>query len=523
MFSLDVQHIAKKHHAVFVTLQIPAFLMYNHDIDWKYKTRQTNDSCLAFTNNRCTWSKGKAMGGSSAINAMLYVRGHPRDYQLWKEAGNPGWGYDELIPYFEAIEKKFNFESYKYHENPWYNILKSTYGEIGLSNEKVDKNEALIGTRITKLVTQDGKRLNSAKIYLKENKKLFIMRNSAVQKVIIDRSTLKAEGVELRYKGGKVIQIQAKKEVILSAGSVATPHILMLSGIGPRPHLNDIGIDCLLDLPVGHNLQDHIILPLLFKTKLQIQITPEEITSTLIEYMLKKTGPLSNIGLTDFMSFINTNNDSDCPNIQFHHVYFTKNDYALKSFFEGFGYGKETVDTILKMNKLSDLLGINPTLLHPKSKGKIQLNYSNPLSSPDIVTNYLRDAEDMKTLVEGIRYATKLLQTETFKSLEIDFFPIELSSCKDFLLDSDEYWECYIRNLAGTIFHPVGTAKMGPKEDATAVVNCDLMVHGMRNLRIVDASIMPNIPSGNTMAPTLVIAEKAFDIIKKYYSYKDEL
>lgn len=503
-------------------LQVPAFLMYNQDIDWKYKTKADNGSCLGFTNNRCIWSKGKAMGGSSAINAMLYVRGHPRDYQEWKELGNPDWGYEDLSPYFEAIESKFGLPSYKYHENPWYNILRTSYEEIGLSDKEVDKNEGVIGTRVTKLLTDKGKRYNSAKLYLKENDNFYLMKNSVVEKVIIERNT--AKGVKLRVRNGNVMQIKAKKEIILSAGSVSTPHILMLSGIGPKTHLNEKGIECLVDLPVGQNLQDHIFLPLLFKTKLGTQLTPEQIVSFFLQYMILKSGPLSNIGLTDFMTFINTENDSEYPNIQFHHAYFTKNDnFMLKSYFEGFGYNKEVVDTIINMNKKSDFLGIYPTLLHPKSRGEIRLNDSDPKSFPEIITNYYQHPDDTKTLLAGIRFAIKLEDTAVFKSLDIKFSPIEVSGCNNLIFNSDDYWVCYIRQLGVTIYHPVGTAKMGPKHDLTTVVNHELKVHGLHNLRVVDASVMPSIPGGNTMASTLVISEKAFDIIKKQYKFKDEL
>lgn len=505
-------------------LQVPAFLLYNQDINWGYRTKPDSKSCLGSVNNECLWSKGKAMGGSSSINAMLYVRGHPKDFQNWEDVGNFGWGYEDIKGYFEDIERKMNFSSYKYNEHPWYGILDEAYKERGLHKSTLVNNESKIGTRVTKLTVSNGKRLNTAKIYLKERENLYVMKNTLVQKVVIDPVTHIAKGVELRHQNGVVTPIVANKEIILSAGSIATPQILLLSGIGPRLHLNEKGIECLVDLPVGQNLQDHVLVPLDFKTNQHTIITPEIMTSFLLQYMFTKTGFLSNIGVVDYMSFINTKNESNYPDIQFHHMLFPQNDqFTLRPYLTGFGYKEEVIDAIAQINKNSDTLGLYPTLLHPKSKGEIRLANSNPESAPEIITNYYQDPDDIQTLIRAIKEARKLEQTEAFKKYEIKLAPLKLSGCAEFLFDSEEYWECYIRHLGVTIYHPIGTVKMGLEDDSTSVVNEYLLVHGVKNLRVVDASIMPTITSGNTMAPTLVIAEKAFDMIIKQYELKDEL
>ncbi|RVE50265.1 hypothetical protein evm_005100 [Chilo suppressalis] len=503
--------------------EIPAFLISNQDIDWRYDTI-SHGACLGFKNNICTWNKGKAMGGSSSINAMLYIRGHPRDYQLWKQMGNEGWGYDDLLPFFKSLELKMNLTSYEYNDNPWYHILEKSYKECGIKADTIDNNEGIIGTRITKLLIENGKRLNTGKIYLKQTENLFVMKNCYVEKILVDDVSKTAHGVELRHNNGIVMQIKAKKEVVLSAGSIATPQILMLSGIGPKSHLNDLGIECLNDLPVGKNVQDHVIFPLFFKTNQGVQIPNDMVTLAWLQYMLTKTGPLSNIGLTDFMAFIHTKNTSDYPDIQYHHLYFSKNDkFIMRSYLDSYGYNDEIIKSIEQSNKKSDLLGIYPTLLHPKSKGEILLKSSNISTRPIIITNYFDDSDDIKTLIRAIEFARKLEKTEHFKSLGIEFVPLKLSGCARLSLFTDEYWECYIRHMATTVYHPVGTAKMGRKEDRTAVVDGNLLIHGIHNLRVVDASVMPTIPGGNTVAPTLVIAEKAFEIMKKKYVAKDEL
>ncbi|XP_028172928.1 glucose dehydrogenase [FAD, quinone]-like [Ostrinia furnacalis] len=503
--------------------EVPAFLLYNQDISWGYKTKADNKNCLGSVNQQCLWSKGKAMGGSSSINAMLYVRGHPNDFRNWEKSGNPGWSYEEIYKYFEAIEQKLNLSSYKYNDFSWYDILDEAYKELGLTKSRVDKNESQIGTRVTKLLISNGKRLNTAKIYLKERDNLYVMKNTMVQKVILNLKNNMATGVELRHRNGIVMQIKTNKEIILSAGSIATPQILFLSGIGPKLHLNEKGIQTLIELPVGQNLQDHVLVPLVFKTNQHTVITLEMKISMLLEYMFTKTGFLSNIGLVDYMGFINTNHKNDTPDIQYFHMYFTKSDDTLRTNLAGFGYNEEVISAITAINKNDDIFGVYPTLLHPKSKGEIKLTNSYPGTAPEINSNYFHDPDDIETFLRAIKEARKLQQTETLKKFEIELVPLKLSGCAGFEFDSEEYWTCYIRHMAVTIFHPVGTAKMGPKDDTTSVVNERLLVHGLKNLRVVDASIMPSITSGNTMAPTLMVAEKAFDMIKKQYEFRDEL
>ncbi|KAL4711792.1 hypothetical protein ACJJTC_005961 [Scirpophaga incertulas] len=502
--------------------EIPAFLLYNHDIDWEYDTI-TYNACLGYNNNKCIWHKGKSMGGSSSINAMLYIRGHPYDYEHWEQIGNPGWEYDKLSPYFSKAEEKINLTTIKHDRNIWYDMLEEAFKQYNILMN-ANNDEGLIGTKITKLLTRNGKRLNTAKVYLKESKNLYVMKNSMVEKVIIDVHSKRATHVQVRHKSGIVKQIIVQKEVILSAGSIATPHILMLSGIGSEKHLNEKGIESIMNLPVGKNLQDHIIFPLFLKTNLTTEVAPEALIQYWIQYMLTKTGPLSNIGLSDFMSFIDTKNESVYPDIQFHFMNFNKKDkFMLRPYLEGYGFKNEIIKSVEDLNRNNDLLGIYPTLLHPKSRGEILLHDANPKTMPKIVTNYFEDVDDIKTLLRAIQFVKKLQNTEVFKRFQIKIVPLTLSGCEDFIIESDDYWECYIRHMATTVYHPVGTAKMAPKDDSSAVVNHDLLIHGLNNLRVVDASIMPIIPGSNIMAPTLMIAEKASDIIRKKYLNRDEL
>ncbi|KAI5631117.1 GMC oxidoreductase domain-containing protein [Phthorimaea operculella] len=503
--------------------EVPAFVFLNKvgDLDWQYETQAEGKYCKGFKNNNCIWSNGKGLGGSNAINVMLYIRGHPQDYNNWESYGNKEWGYKDVSKHFAKIEKDFEFSKYNYTENPWYGALEATWLEVNLTAHAKPSNEALLGVRVNKLLVKNGRRINPARMYLNGPKNLFVMKNTLVQKVIIDPESKTATGVQVRHKSGVVMEIKAHKEVILSAGSIATPQLLMLSGIGPKKHLEEKNIECLLDLPVGQNLQDHTNLPLFFKSNLDTIVTKQMVTTYLLQYMLTRTGPFSNVGITDFMAFVNTEGKRGSPDVQYHHTYYPmKDNLVMKPFLEYYGYKKEIVDAIVNLNEKCDLLGIFPTVLHPKSRGEVLLADKDPASKPIIKPNYFQHPEDMKTLLKSIEFINKVENTTVFQALGIKLTELEIKECDDYV--GDDYWTCYIQHMASTLFHPVGTAKMGPKEDKEAVVDPNLLVHGMKNLRVVDASIMPDIPGGNTMGPTFMIAEKASEIINKQYKVNDK-
>lgn len=466
------------------------------------------------------------MGGSNSINGMLYTRGHPTDYQKWAE-GNPGWDYESIKHNFENIENMFHLGEIENKEpNPLYSLLHTSYEALGYKYHLNQNIEANIGMGRTKLLIKNGKRYNTAKLHLntvKDKTNLIVMKNTRVQKIIIDSTTKTAVGVEIINSNGNIMKIYSNKEVVLSAGSIGTPHILLLSGIGPKSHLTEFGIETLSDLPVGKNLQDHPFLGVFLQMdeKNSMMVTPEMLTSVVLQYMLFRTGPLSTLCITDFMTFANMKDDI-IPDMQFHHTHFAKNDsIILKIFHKGIGLKREISDLIIKQNENNDLLGIYPTLLHPKSRGEVLLRDKNPLSLPIIKPNYFDKEDDMDVMLRSIDLIYKLLNTAASKAVNLTLKRLDIKNCSDFSFSSNDYWECYIRHLTTTIYHPVGTAKMGPASDKTAVVDSNLNVHGINRLRVVDASIMPTITGGNTMAPTLMIAEKASEIIKLKY-VKDE-
>lgn len=452
---------------------------------------------------------------------MIYVRGHPNDYEKWKEQGNRGWGYEDLRLFFENLEEEFGLGNYTFPKNPLYSVFVKAWQGIGLTTKSNDTNEALEGTKIAKLLLKNGKRFNSAKHFLKSFKNLYIMKNTKVQKLLIDANSKITTGVQVKHKSGIVMEIRAVKEVILSAGSIMTPQILMLSGIGNRKHLEEVNISCLVDLPVGKNLQDHPILHLFFKTNISTLITVDMINLFVIEYMLTRSGPFSHIGIIDLLTFIDTNNDT-YPDLQFYHSQYVKNDkIMLNGNMKGMGYKDEIITAIEKINKGSDMFMIHPSVLHPKSKGEILLKDNNPESDPIIKTNYFTHPEDIEIYIKSIQLIKDLEKTHTFETFGMKLIQLDIEACSN--MSEIDYWECYLKHVATTVYHPVGTVKMGKRDDVTSVVDDTLKVHGIKRLRVVDASIMPDITGGNTMAPTLVIAEKSADIIKKEYRVVDEL
>ncbi|GBP43981.1 Glucose dehydrogenase [Eumeta japonica] len=519
---------------------IPSFFFANSatNIDWNYKTESDPGYCLGMADGRCCWSKGKAMGGSSSINAMIYLRGHPKDYDRWAELGNEHWNYESVSKHFDILEEVFDggIDLIENAKNPtrnlWYDIIAKAWDEFGLSDNPNAKNEVLVGLRRIKMCINEGRRFNTAKVSLhnvKDNRNLHVMKNTIVQKVIIDKDTMTARGVQIRHTSGIVMEISAKNEIALSAGSIGTPQILMLSGIGPKVHLSANGIQTILDLPVGKNLQDHAFLPLFMQVdeKYSNSVPPETLTLLLIQYMLTRTGPFAEMNMVDLQGYIDTTNKTDYPDVQFLHLHYTKEDtYALRDVFKNIGYSEEILETLKKMNKDHDIIAILLILLHPKSRGEVLLRDANPLSLPIIKPNYFEELDDIETMRRAIEFIRKLLNTKMFQQVNVTLPKFEIEACSDHDHDGDGYWECYIRHLATTLYHPVGTATMGPAGDRGAVVDEDLLLHGVNGLRVVDAGVMPAITSGNTMAPTLMIAERAAHLIEKQWRtivVKDEL
>ena len=341
--------------------------------------------------------------------------------------------------------------------------------------------------------------------------------NAHVTKILIEPSSKKAYRVEF-VRDGKTLHVRANKEVIVSGGTINSPQLLMLSGIGPKEHLKEHDIPVIQDLRVGHNLQDHISVGgLTFLVNEEIALVQSRLNniSNILEYVIFGEGPWTTLGNVEGVAFINTkyaNASDDFPDIQLLYYSSGQNNDIIR---ETRGLTREFYYAVYGELQDKDVWSVYPTLLRPKSRGVIKLRSNNPFDYPLIYPNYFKQPEDMATLIEGVKFVLEMSKTASFKRYGSIMNPKLFPGCKHVPMYSDSYWECMIRFYPATIFHPVGTCKMGPKSDSKAVVNPWLRVYGVTGLRVIDSSIMLNLISGNINAPIIMIAEKGSDMVKQ--------
>ncbi len=463
--------------------------------DWAYYTEPEPQ----LENRSLYWPRGKMLGGCSSINAMIYIRGHRSDYDRWRDMGNPGWGYSEALEYFKKSEDQEKGPS-QYHgaggplrvsnlRSP--NVLSQAFVEsaekAGFARNPDFNGASQEGFGLYQVTQRDGQRHSTAAAFLNPAKRrpnLTVRTDVQVFDILFEGK--RAALVSFQHGSGSA-QERAEREIILCAGAIGSPQLLMLSGIGPADHLRTLDIPVLCDLPgVGANLQDHPAVAVAFECNQAVSLAGAETLSNLLRYMSFKTGPLtSNVG--EGGGFVKTSPSLDAPDLQYH--------FAPGYFIEhGFQQIKEHAFTF------------GPTLVHPQSHGRLALRSSNPLDAPLIRANYLADARDMQRMLDGVKLARSLAATGPLaKYAKRELLPGP--AAKD-----DTALRTHIAKYAETLYHPVGTCKMG--NDAGAVVDSELRVRGVEGLRVVDASVMPAIPGGNTNAPTIMIAEKAADLIK---------
>ena len=454
------------------------------------------------------WPRAKVMGGCSSSNAMIYTRGHRDDFDHWAELGNSGWDYDSFLPYFKKAEHQKSFGRNDYHgvDGPLsvtslkeYTEMSDVFikagQEVGYTLNDDFNGENQEGVGHFQVTQQNGRRCSTSVAYIKPVKKrknLTIITDAHVSKIVLEGR--KATGIEYYKKAkGNAITLKANKEVILSAGANNSPQILMLSGIGPRLELEKHGIKVVKDLPgVGKNLQDHLDTIMVEKCKKAATLSvswdqPITTFTDLFNYYVLKGGRLSSPG-TEAGGFVKSNDKEDRPDLQFH---FTsaqlKNHGRDWSAFLGHHYSLHVCN------------------LRPKSRGEITLKSSDFKDKVNINANFLSHPGDMEKMVAGVKASLKVLNSEAFKSYR------GKAKTGHADLKTDEEIRAYIREKSESIYHPVGTCKMG--SDDLAVVDDNLRVHGISNLRVVDASIMPTITASNTNAPTIAIAEKAAHMI----------
>lgn len=517
-------------------IPVGAISLQGSPIDWKYATEPQEASCFGMVGRRSLWPRGKVLGGSSVLNFMMYVRGNRHDYDNWvHNFGVKGWSYADIFPYFLKAEDnrdpKYAYNGYHSTGGPltvesppdltpvgraWNQAGSDLKYRVGDSNGQVQT-----GFMNPQGTLRRGSRCSTAKAYLRDARKrpnLTVVTFAHVTKILFNS---KRRAVAVNFSRWNITHtVYAKKEIIVSAGSINSPQLLMLSGIGPARHLAQHGIPVLVDLPgVGQNLMDHIYSPVSFYTTEKVSLNQNRVIRpiTLGAYLSAGRGPLTALGAIEGISFVHTkySNTTDWPDIQFHLISggVVSDQGALIR--RAMGATEKLWRAAFEPMVKYDTISFYPVLLHPKSRGYIKLRSSNPFDGPIINPRYLTDDRDVHTLVEGMKIGIQLGNTNSYRRFDAKIYPTIYPGCERYMpLYSDEYLACMARTYTQTIYHPVGTCKMGPAHDRYAVLDDHLRVRGVKGLRVVDASVMPYIVSGNTNAPTIAIAERAADLIK---------
>ncbi|XP_046963834.1 glucose dehydrogenase [FAD, quinone] [Vanessa cardui] len=526
---------------------VPLLSLYLHKskLDWKYRTEPQDSACQAMVDKRCSWTKGKVLGGSSVLNTMLYIRGNKRDFDHWESLGNPGWGYKDVLPYFKKSQDQRNPYLAKDTKNhatggyltvqdaPYNTPIGAAFLQAGeeMGYDILDVNgDKQTGFAWFQFTMRRGTRCSAAKAFLRPvrlRQNLHVSLFSHVTKVLIDRDSKRAYGVEFIRDTTKQV-IYAKREVILAAGAIASPQLLMLSGVGPAKHLEEVGIDVVYDSPgVGRNLQDHIAVGgIVFQIDYPISLVMNRLVNinSALRYAVTEDGPLtSSIGL-EVVAFINTkyaNSTDDWPDIEFMMTSASIPSDGGTQVKRAHSITDEFYDQVFGHLTNKDVFGIFPMMLRPKSRGFIKLRSKNPLDYPIMIHNYLTHPDDIGVLREGVKAAVASAETKAMKRLGARYNSNPVPNCKHLPLYTDEYWDCYIRQYTMTIYHLSCTAKMGPTSDPMAVVDPQLRVYGIEGLRVIDASIMPTVSNGNINAPVIMIAEKGSDMIKETWLPKN--
>lgn len=469
-------------------------------LNWRYETEKGAE----IADRPMYWARGRVLGGSSSINGLLYVRGQSGDYDHWRQLGNVGWSYEDVLPYFRKAENQENGAD-EFHgaegplavsnlreRNPLCDAFIDSAVEAGIPRNDDFNGANQEGIGYYQITTKNARRCSAAVAYLHPASKrpnLRVVTKAAAEKIIFEGT--KAVGVQYE-QGGKSHIVRARREVIISAGSIASPQLLMLSGVGPAAHLGEFGIPVVADVPgVGENLQDHYGAIITYKSRLPLTVndimtSPVRQVKAGLDYLLFRKGPLT-ISAAQVGAFVKSGPQATTPDVQFLFQTFSHDEYDAG------------------LHKFSGFANV-VCPVRPESRGTLKLRSASAKDSPSMQPNYLSAEADRRILVDAIKISRRVAEKAAIRShIVAEYSPGPQVQSDDELL-------AFARETGLSIAHQVGTCKMG--RDDMAVVDETLKVRGVQNLRVVDASIMPTLISGNTNAPTIMIAEKAADLIR---------
>ncbi|BDW80752.1 oxidoreductase [Erythrobacter sp. Dej080120_24] len=483
-----------------ILIKTPGFMPFiRNSSNYKYETVPQKG-----LNGRIGYQpRGKGLGGSSAINAMVYIRGHKWDYDNWAALGCDGWSYDDVLPYFKKAESNERGED-AYHgaggplfvsnqrsPNPTSLAFVEAAAELQLRTNNDFNGERQEGFGLYQVTQRDGERWSAARGYvepIREQGNFAVRTNTLVERLVVEQG--RVTGLMVR-RGGRSEMLYARRGVILSAGAFNSPQILMLSGIGPAEHLKQHGIDVVLDREaVGSNLQDHIDYVSGWQTTSDVPIGGTlkgtlKMAGAIFEHRRKRTGAMTTC-YAEAGGFWTVMPDSPAPDVQWHFVPAVLEDHGRENV-KGYGFS------------------LHACVLRPESRGTVRLGSRDSAAAPVIDPNFLDDDRDIAVLREGVRLSHRIADAPALQAFgPTDRHPVDLND--DAALDE------LIRNRADTVYHPVGTCRMGADDEA--VVDPKLKVRGLDGLWIADASIMPRLVSGNTNAPSIMIGERCADFVK---------
>ncbi len=471
-----------------------AKLVKFRSLNWGYETQPEP----RLNNRRLYWPRGKVLGGSSSINAMCYARGHRHDYDYWAELGNPGWSYAEVLEYFKRAENQERGGSAFHgqhgplsvqdlrHHNPLSEVFLEAATELGYPRNDDFNGPTQRGFGFYQVTQTNGVRCSTANAYLnpaRQRPNLTIVTHALTRRIVLEGQ--RAVGVEYRRRGR--VERVSGAEIILSAGAINSPQLLMVSGIGPVAVLENAGVRPRHELPgVGRNLQDHLDACTLYHCTRNITYDKTNDLAIGLQYLLFHKG-IGTSNIAEAGGFVvSPSAVDDRPDLQFHFVPAMLDDHGRNKL-QGRGFT------------------LHCCPLRPESRGHIELKSDRVGDHPLIYANYLQSERDLAAMVEGVKLSREIFQARAFDPYRGDeIFPGAGRASDADIVE-------FIRQKAETIYHPVGTCKMG--RDEMAVVDPQLRVHGIDGLRVVDASVMPTLISGNTNAPTVMIAEKAADLL----------
>ena len=484
--------------------------------------------------------RGKALGGTSVINYMINSRGNRNDFLKWPK----GWSYNDVLPYFIKSENAHlnGLENSMYRgKNGLWNVEYSKYrtplvdafvkANEEAGHQQLDYNAAeQLGVGYVQTSTLNGQRHTAARAYLdpaKGRPNLTILMGARVTKVLINKNNKQATGVEYLYQNKKYT-VKSGKEVILSAGVFNSPQILLLSGIGPKNQLKKHGIEQIQELPVGQTLLDHIshFGPSFLVNTTQSSISAELVSTEEAQKAYEKgEGPMTVIGGVEALTFMKTQNTDQLPNVPDIELIFlaaSMHSDGGEGLRRGVHLKDEIYDAVYRPLIGRDAWTAVPMLFHPRSVGYVELNDANPESPPLINPNYLDDPIDVERILEGIKEGIRISKMPAMQKLDARIHDIPLPNCAHLTFGTDDYWRCSIRTLSCTIYHNVGTCLMGLRSNKRSVVSPTLEVHGIKNLRVADTSVIPEATSAHTNAASYMIGEKAADIIKNFWIKNDD-